>query len=60
MTRNTERSTKSQIDRKATRLTLNRETLHQLSDANEFDAKATRACTGTCIITGHPCPPPCG
>jgi hypothetical protein len=60
MTRNTERDGKSQVDRKATRLTLNRETLHHLSDASQVGGRATKTCTGTCIITGHPCPPPCG
>ena len=60
MGRNTGQDGKTHAGRKPTKLTLNRETLQHLADANQPVANATKACTATCIITGHPCPIPCG
>ena len=55
------RDDRKEGNRKATRLSLHRETLHNLSEGDSLDPdRGTHACTGTCIITGHPCPPPCG
>ena len=51
------------MERKATRLTLNKETLQNLADDEGSPDSATHngcTATSTCIITGRPCPPPCG
>jgi hypothetical protein len=52
----------TELHRKTVRLSLNKETLHNLADEQNPDSATHNGCTATstCIITGHPCPPPCG
>ena len=62
MRQKTHRDRTEEVKRRLTKLSLSKETLRNMTDPVPREAahKSTYAWTGTCIITGHPCPPPCG